>query len=383
MKLNMKINPSPSCGILNFAEKKLRWLSSLWQSVTFLGRSGIKVNDLKLAVLIIASLFILGQAFLTLAENNTNPGSLFLDSDQDGLSDQEEKTYGTDPNNADTDGDGYTDGAEVKSGYDPLKPSPGDKLETASTEEPSETVSAFDGKINLTRKLSEQLTTEMGLGGNDGETPAKEITTENIKALAQDFLDTNSPAQTSVKLSIDDLEIQRQDYSGLSAEDDRQKKAEDFTNYAISVFYILSLHSEKPILSTYDFDNALSETLREISTAMLNSDLNYFDNLDNKTQEILDEMKDVEVPEEFATTHVKMINMIAHGLSLKDSITPNKDDPTADMINFSKITAFLDTFSNFLTEFTDKTNQYEMDNNFVKNKLGELGIDTSGSDTAE
>ncbi|MFZ4648596.1 MAG: hypothetical protein ACOYMB_03085 [Patescibacteria group bacterium] len=43
-----------------------------------------------------------------------------VDSDGDGLSDYEEvKTYLTNPLLSDTDGDGYSDGAEVKSGYNP------------------------------------------------------------------------------------------------------------------------------------------------------------------------------------------------------------------------------------------------------------------------
>jgi hypothetical protein len=51
----------------------------------------------------------------------TNPNS--PDSDNDGLTDREEvKVYGTNPLNADTDGDGYTDGAEVKGGYNPKGP---------------------------------------------------------------------------------------------------------------------------------------------------------------------------------------------------------------------------------------------------------------------
>ncbi len=44
------------------------------------------------------------------------------DSDNDGLSDEEEKMLGTDPQNPDTDGDGYTDGEEVRNGYSPLVP---------------------------------------------------------------------------------------------------------------------------------------------------------------------------------------------------------------------------------------------------------------------
>lgn len=43
-----------------------------------------------------------------------------IDTDNDGLSDYEEvKIYHTNPLKSDTDGDGYSDGAEVKSGYNP------------------------------------------------------------------------------------------------------------------------------------------------------------------------------------------------------------------------------------------------------------------------
>jgi hypothetical protein len=78
------------------------------------------------------------------AEQN-NPVVDTVDSDDDGLKDQEEKQIGTDPNNpdtdgdklsdmdevrvwltdplkADTDGDGYADGAEILGGYNPKGP---------------------------------------------------------------------------------------------------------------------------------------------------------------------------------------------------------------------------------------------------------------------
>ncbi|GEM_PF-5162297 len=41
------------------------------------------------------------------------------DRDTDGLTDEEEARYGTDPNTPDTDGDGYSDGDEVKNGFNP------------------------------------------------------------------------------------------------------------------------------------------------------------------------------------------------------------------------------------------------------------------------
>lgn len=46
--------------------------------------------------------------------------NLLMDSDSDGVPDQDEKVFGTDPNKADTDGDGYSDWIELNSGYSPL-----------------------------------------------------------------------------------------------------------------------------------------------------------------------------------------------------------------------------------------------------------------------
>lgn len=45
-----------------------------------------------------------------------------LDSDSDGLPDELEKIYGTDPMKADTDGDGYSDYEELDTNHDPLNP---------------------------------------------------------------------------------------------------------------------------------------------------------------------------------------------------------------------------------------------------------------------
>lgn len=43
-----------------------------------------------------------------------------MDTDADGLTDEQEKIYGSNPTKPDTDGDGHKDGDEVKGGYDPV-----------------------------------------------------------------------------------------------------------------------------------------------------------------------------------------------------------------------------------------------------------------------
>lgn len=59
------------------------------------------------------------------------------DDDHDGLTNKEEKVYGTDPNNQDTDGDGYLDGEELVSGRNPLKAGPDDRLINTGVNDPS------------------------------------------------------------------------------------------------------------------------------------------------------------------------------------------------------------------------------------------------------
>jgi cysteine-rich repeat protein len=52
----------------------------------------------------------------------TSTAVLIPDQDGDGLSDDAEKRYGSDPNNPDSDGDGFNDGVEVRNGFNPSGP---------------------------------------------------------------------------------------------------------------------------------------------------------------------------------------------------------------------------------------------------------------------
>ncbi|PJB19680.1 hypothetical protein CO115_02395, partial [Candidatus Falkowbacteria bacterium CG_4_9_14_3_um_filter_36_9] len=51
--------------------------------------------------------------------NNVKQENKIIDTDNDGLTDQEEVYYGTDIKNPDSDNDGYADGEEVKKGFNP------------------------------------------------------------------------------------------------------------------------------------------------------------------------------------------------------------------------------------------------------------------------
>jgi hypothetical protein len=111
-----------------------------------------------------------GAAF---SENATVAGTLPLnvDSDQDGISNEEEKRIGTDPNSADTDKDGYIDGDEVKKGFDPLKSSRGDddKIVFESPKDKGEV------KNNLVKIESVEMVANAAEGDKESATKKKEI----------------------------------------------------------------------------------------------------------------------------------------------------------------------------------------------------------------
>ncbi|MFH0819932.1 MAG: thrombospondin type 3 repeat-containing protein [bacterium] len=76
-----------------------------------------------LIVILVVLLAIGGGAWLWMKNSrptDTKSESVVKDSDNDGLTDNDETKYGTNPNNSDSDNDGYLDGAEILNGYNPL-----------------------------------------------------------------------------------------------------------------------------------------------------------------------------------------------------------------------------------------------------------------------
>lgn len=96
------------------------------------------------------------------SESSSKAG--LADDDNDGLVNDEETAWMTDPNNPDSDGDGYLDGEEVAARHDPTVPAPGDKLSDESKLNKSELqeglyeegVNLYVYNGNMTEKYDQQ-----------------------------------------------------------------------------------------------------------------------------------------------------------------------------------------------------------------------------------
>ena len=341
----------------------------------------MKLKSFNLSFLILIGLMFLSFAFFVVAEEEKNvAGNIFLDSDQDGLSDAEEKTYGTNSRNKDSDGDGYSDGTEIKAGYNPLKPAPGDKITKSETENVSAVLGQSDTKNgeNLTQKLSQkisQITTS-----SDSEN--QELSVEDIQALVDEALNANATIDSLPEIKKEDIKIKEQNYSG-SSEKVKELKKNDFVDYITSVFYIISSNSPKPLTSSSNVSSVISGLISQILGAVEKRNSSVLSDISKSGEKISEQLKKVDVPEDLVELHIKALSYAEYSKEIGKNIDPNQDDPIKDIANFSKIRAYISSLSSFSEEAVAKFSEYDVTyDETIKNKLKSLGVDPPDLDNS-
>lgn len=346
------------------------------------------IKKIKITLIIFFGLLLFSFALFSYAQNNaTSDKNIFLDSDQDGLSNVEEKMYGTDPYNPDTDGDGYTDGAEVKSGYDPLKPAPGDKIvsSSAQTATPAQTTqntsdnqatqstakaatdtnAKTDTKIDTTKdatatttdtssgdkNLTQEFSAKVAALVSESGTNQQAISLQDIDTMIQEV--TGSSLTFGDLPSIDDKEIKikKQNYKSLSDTDRLAKEKQDALEYLTAVSYIMANNSPQKLTDPKDLET-ISKNITDNITKFSNnfSDISYFEDLANRGTASLEQLKEVQVPEQLKDLHKRGLQLLTYATSLKDTAKPKKDDPIFNILNMSKAQSLLSLGTEFTTE---------------------------------
>jgi len=327
----------------------------------------MKKNKIITSLFVLFCLIIFSYTFFISAQDQNVNQNVFFDSDQDGLSDIEEKSYGTNPNNPDSDGDGYSDGVEISGGYDPLKPAPGDKIipDISTTAKNLEN----SNKKNLTKEIAEKASSLPG--SEDGGVPLDEI-----QDLVSEVLDEKLSESSLPEISEDEIKIKNQNYSGLSDKKAFEKRKEDIEEYVVAVFYIFSSNSPLPLTSSSDVSSFLNFFLKNFNAGIASSNLSSFEEFRESGEKILEQMKEIEVPEEMVETHKKGLQFAKYSIALQETTTPNPADPVAELLNVSKIQNLIESFSDFFSEAEEKIAKYELDTDDLKEKLESLGADT-------
>lgn len=333
----------------------------------------INLSFFRISLFVFVSLLFSGVAWLSVASEDFSGKNIFHDADQDGLTDDEEALYGTDPRNSDTDGDGYSDGAEVRSGYDPRKSAPGDRVVSteevaieqmiskkanlsqgnADTRSGDEDLGNGVGGIddtNLTSRVSEEIANLLKQSSEDG---GDEISTsvESVQAQLSKLLDSQDTGSDSLpEVNIDDIRVKKQKYDKLSKEDREEKIKQDTLEYVAKVSYVIASHASIPISDQKDVEN-LSETLMNgVMTSIESGNPKYLNDLIKEGNEALSELKEMQVPENMLDAHVRAIQLFLYAAEFPSEIKSFDVDPLANVVVLSRMQGFLATLLGFVKE---------------------------------
>jgi hypothetical protein len=310
--------------------------------------------------IVLFGLLFVGYKFFIASAEEMMGQNIADDPDQDGLTTAEERLYGTDPSERDTDGDGYTDGVEVRGGYNPLKKAPGDKIVYEDNTPNTSQETTGKGGDNLTDIVSEKLATivqntETNADGNS------EIALEELNNLAQEISSGDSEEIILPEIDISTIKMKEQSYSGMSKTKREERVREDVVEYLTTLSYIFASNSSKTF-TTEDELKGISEGFAEDAiTALSMGNLSKIDTYVESGSKMLEQVKDVKVPKEMLETHVKALKLITYLSQMKEEVgTTTEDDPIKAIKSLSRVQGLLNVMGTFAIEVQSKLAEYEI-----------------------
>ena len=179
------------------------------------------------------------------------------------------------------------------------------------------------------------------------------------------------------QIDRDTIKIKKQNYKKSQEE---EKKKEDFSTYISTIFYIFTSNSPSPITSSSDITSVLSQTTQKIISAISTQDPTTLNSLSKSGEAILEQLKEVEVPEDLVDLHIKAMQYALYAESLKDLIQPNANDPILDIVNLSRISSFIQSLSSFASDAQSKLDEYDVSYGDIQDKMKDMGVELPGLD---
>ncbi|MFA9262409.1 MAG: hypothetical protein ACEQSB_03580 [Undibacterium sp.] len=306
-------------------------------------------NNLRWSVFVFAFLLLSCSALYVVAdEASTTEAIVFDDGDGDGLSNDEEKIYGTDPDVADTDNDSYSDGVEIKGGFDPLKPAPGDRV--VPEEVKTEDVTTETGsEKNLTEIAAEEFNNLIDKKTESGETA--EITSSDLDTAIAEVMSKGQSEVVLPDVETGDIKVKLV-AEKLPEDEKKEQSRQDAIEYLTLVSYILISNSPVQIRDTSSLQSFLVDSGNKAIVGMMSGNFSFLDTIEEKGRKSVEEINKLEVPESMLGTHVKALQMMTFAANLKQIMkaTVNPNDPLGQMYSFSKLQGFMLSLDTFISE---------------------------------
>ena len=311
----------------------------------------------KFALSLFLGLFFVVSFLVVDAESSSSAKNIFVDSDQDNLSLDEEKLYGTNPDKADTDGDGYSDGVEVESGYNPLLPAPGDRI-VAGDEEKKKAISenTVSGP-NLTNEVSEKISGVLSTIDADN----KEITFDQINTAVEEALSNQSSEITLPEVDVKSIKIKKAPSSSLKEKERKSQERKDILEYLTTLSYLVAENSPAQFTNEDELGGVLSNVSNQAILTLASGNKDFTNTLAERGQKILDGAQKLEVPEAMLDIHIKALKMSLYAISLKDQVNPGGDDPLGQIATLSRLQGLLSVTTQFTDEVQSALKKYEID----------------------
>jgi hypothetical protein len=256
-------------------------------------------------------------------------------------------------------GDGYSDGVEVKGGYNPLKKAPGDKIVIDGNDtEVSASKEGAVSKENLTQKISKEVAKMVSEKG----TNKSDVSLGDLDSAVNDAL-SGSENILLPSVSIDEIKVRAltKKEKKLSASERKKLEEEYIVEYLTSMAYIMANNSPSAFQTVDELQSLASDVADQSNNALLLGDFSYISDLSKNGERMLEQVKEVEVPEAMVDLHLKAIQMAKYSVALKDELVATKnntDDPLKNIATLSKIQGFLSVSSVFASEFGAKLTSY-------------------------
>lgn len=292
--------------------------------------------------------------FAVQAEPTTSAKDIFADSDQDNLSLDEEKLFGTDPQKADTDGDGYSDGVEVESGYNPLVPAPGDRVVTKN--DPKKTEAPQTSDKNLTQEVSQQIAGVL----KNVDTANDEVTFDQINVAVEQALTSQSTEVTLPEVDVKSIKIKKAPSKDLKEKERKSQERKDVLEYLTVMSYIVANNSPAQFASEDEFGGMLGTISDQAITTLSTGNKDFTNTLAERGQKILEESQNLEVPEAMLDIHIKALRMGMYAASLKEEVDPTGSDPLGQIAVLSRFQGLLGVSADFVTEVEAALKKYEI-----------------------